>query len=151
MRGVPPSAACARVRAQVSLALDGELSQLEQALVARHLEGCPACRAYEAGAGTVTRLLRQAPLERLERPVSVRPPRRILLARVQAGAAALLVGVAAFAMASQLASHRSPSRLSPAAGVVRFPSQAQLERELALLEMVRPGAGLPRGGRETVT
>lgn len=150
MSAVPPSAVCERVRAQVSLALDGELSQLERAMVAAHLGRCPACRAYEAGVAAATRLLRQAPLERLQRPVSVRRPRQVLPARVQAGVAALIVGVAAFGIAGQLAPQPTRAPLPLEAGVARFPSQNQLERELAMLEMVRPGAGLPRGGRETV-
>ena len=43
MSAVYPLSVCARVREQVSLELDGELSQLEQRMLAAHLERCAAC------------------------------------------------------------------------------------------------------------
>jgi len=142
------SIVCERVRAQISLDLDGELSQLEQAMVASHLGRCPACRAYAADVRALTQMVRRAPLERMGRPVVVRRRRRVLSARLQAGAAAALLAVAALGISVGLASQGgSNDRLAPLPAAVRFPSQAQLEAELALLEVVRPGAPLPPAGK----
>jgi predicted anti-sigma-YlaC factor YlaD len=41
---------CARARFWVSLRIDGELSQLEGALLDAHLVRCPDCREFAAGA-----------------------------------------------------------------------------------------------------
>ncbi len=68
MRAVP-SLICDRVRSQVSLSLDGELSELERMMVARHLERCVDCRAFSDGAVEITNKIRTAPLERFERRV----------------------------------------------------------------------------------
>jgi anti-sigma factor RsiW len=73
--------ACERATQWVSLDLDGELSELEQAALARHLDGCARCREAAAETRDFTRLLRTAPLVELERPVEVTFPRR---ARVRA-------------------------------------------------------------------
>jgi predicted anti-sigma-YlaC factor YlaD len=59
--GIP--ARCERSREWVSLRLDGQLSTFEAALLDRHLRRCDDCRAFAAGAGAQTRLLRAAPLE----------------------------------------------------------------------------------------
>ena len=77
------SLVCSRVRSQVSLALDGELSQLEQAMVARHLEGCAACSTFRDDLTAVTRAMRQAPLAELERPVVLPRLRRARVAAVR--------------------------------------------------------------------
>lgn len=86
---------CDRVREYVSLKLDGELSQFEAALLAAHVDQCPACREFESRLNAATNVLREAPLERLQRPV-ILPPRRNLVPfrRVQAGLAVALVVVA---------------------------------------------------------
>ena len=52
------SAACDRVRAQISLELDSELSQLERAMVAAHVVRCAGCRAFRTGVTAVTRYSR---------------------------------------------------------------------------------------------
>ena len=41
---------CARTRFWVSLRIDGELSQLECALLDAHLSRCPECREFAVGA-----------------------------------------------------------------------------------------------------
>ena len=88
---------CDRVRSQVSLELDAELSQLEQAMVSRHLERCTDCRTFRDDLVTVTRALRQAPPERLAHPVAL--PR---VGRARAAAArgvAIRVGAVAAGIA----------------------------------------------------
>ena len=59
---------CERAQAWASLELDGELSQLERALLATHLRGCAACAETVAGMRALTAALRDAPLEPLDRP-----------------------------------------------------------------------------------
>jgi predicted anti-sigma-YlaC factor YlaD len=49
---------CARTRYRVSLRIDGELSQLEAALVDAHLKRCPACTEFATGAELTARKLR---------------------------------------------------------------------------------------------
>jgi predicted anti-sigma-YlaC factor YlaD len=90
---------CAPVREQISLGLDGELSEFEQAALLAHLDGCPSCRAFAAGAAEATAHLRTAPLEPLERRLATpaRPLRRVVRTAMRtstlgAAAAAAVVG-----------------------------------------------------------
>jgi anti-sigma factor RsiW len=82
MRAVP-TPICDRVRSQVSLELDGELSELERMMVARHLERCADCQAFRDRAVEITSTMRTAPLERFERGVVLPRLRRgrLLVAR----------------------------------------------------------------------
>ncbi|WP_075300816.1 MULTISPECIES: zf-HC2 domain-containing protein [unclassified Pseudonocardia] len=54
---------CQLCREVVSAALDGEAAPEERAAADVHLDGCPACRTYAAGAERVTRLTRVRPAE----------------------------------------------------------------------------------------
>ena len=71
-----PNPICERVRGQISLDLDGELSQFERALVARHVQRCPACAAFRATATSFTEALRSAPLESPQYPIALPSLRR---------------------------------------------------------------------------
>jgi anti-sigma factor RsiW len=84
------SHACDRARAQISARLDDELSELEAARLSTHLTRCAACQAYEADVTAVTSLVREAPLEQLEFPVSVARRRRSVVGRVELAAAVTL-------------------------------------------------------------
>jgi anti-sigma factor RsiW len=88
---VQPSRRCDRAREYASLALDGELSQFEHALLRAHLEQCNGCRSYNGGLVATTERLRNAPLERLERPITLPSRQRVSFRSVQAGLAAALV------------------------------------------------------------
>ncbi|MEN3313098.1 MAG: putative zinc-finger [Actinomycetota bacterium] len=82
---------CDRARAQISALLDAELSELEEADLRLHLDGCAACRTYHAGAVSVSESLRAAPLEQLDFPIVV-PNRRYVATRwIQAASAAAAV------------------------------------------------------------
>jgi anti-sigma factor RsiW len=82
---------CDRARAQISALLDAELSELEEADLRLHLDGCAACRMYHAGAVSISGSLRAAPLEQLDFPIVV-PNRRYIATRwIQAGSAAAAV------------------------------------------------------------
>lgn len=63
---------CERARSWTSLQVDGELSELEQALLDAHLERCPDCRAFADGVRGVDALLRAQPLEAPPQPVELR-------------------------------------------------------------------------------
>jgi anti-sigma factor RsiW len=126
MSAVPRTVVCDRVRAQISLRLDGELSQLESRMLASHLERCADCRAYEADVVRITEDIRSAPLERMQRPIVVRLPRRISALRLQAGVAAALA-VAVLGAVTQISAPESePAFASPE----RFPTSSQLTREV---------------------
>jgi predicted anti-sigma-YlaC factor YlaD len=68
---VTSSSVCEHARAQISLELDGELSQLGRAMVRAHLLRCARCRAFAGDVGAFTRQLRAAPFEQLSRPLPV--------------------------------------------------------------------------------
>jgi len=147
MSAVRPSVVCERVRAQVSLQLDDELSQLERRMLAAHLERCADCRSYADEVSAFTRTLREAPLEALERPLVLRRARRPSIARLQIGVAAGLA-VAILGAASQfpVSETQGPS-LSRFEGTKNLsPPSAVLEREQAILDVVRPGVTLPPPG-----
>jgi len=60
---------CDRAREWASLRLDGELSELERALLDAHTRNCAACAEYVADVGALTVALRSAELERPPRPI----------------------------------------------------------------------------------
>jgi predicted anti-sigma-YlaC factor YlaD len=140
MSRVDPSIICERMRGQISLELDGQLSQLERAMLEGHIDGCADCRSYQAEASAFTEELRNARLEPLQDPVVVRRPRRQVLARLQVGIAAMVM-LAAVGVATQLAGPErpGPARSASAGQVSRFPSRGELEREMAILESLQFG------------
>lgn len=82
---------CHRTRQQVSLHLDSELSELEDALMAAHLARCAACRSFAKDLETLTETLRAAPLaEQSVRFQLPRRPSRIGVARAGTAAAAAI-------------------------------------------------------------
>ena len=134
MTAVRPSLLCQRVREQVSLQLDDELSQLERRMLAAHLARCPDCHEFAEEIVAFTDELRNAPLEVLERPVVVQRPRRLAAVRLQAGVAAALA-FAALGLGTQLATSGPNSDLSLAsASVTHYPTQTELQRELAIIQ-----------------
>jgi anti-sigma factor RsiW len=147
MTRVRPSMICDRVRSQISLELDEELSQLERAMVAAHLERCPDCLAYKSEVGAFTQALREAPLERMSSPVVVRRTRRYVAARLQVGVAAA-VAVVALGVASQLASEEpaSPTGSRAESQQIRYPSLRRIEAEQELLNKMRSGQRLQLDG-----
>lgn len=147
MSAAYPQTVCTRVREQVSLELDGELSQLEQRMLAAHLERCPRCAAYAADVRVFTERMRSAPPAFMQRPVVVRRRSPLSAIRLQAGVAAAFA-LAALGLGTQLAS--SPERSS---SLARFegqptlsPPRAVLEREQAILRVVKAGRPLPPRG-----
>jgi anti-sigma factor RsiW len=87
----------------VSLRLDGELSQLEGALLERHLDRCPACAEFAADASALTRELRAAPPVRLGRPIELPLRHRVGYGFRHAGVWAAAASVAATALLAVMA------------------------------------------------
>src|SRR4051794_6877947 len=94
----PP--ACDRARTWASLRLDGELSELEAALLDAHLKRCARCAEVAAGLEGVTRAVRAAGLEQPSEPTWVPRVRRHGSLRAFYAAAASVVALAAVAMAA---------------------------------------------------
>lgn len=147
MSVVHASTVCERAREQVSLSLDGELSQLEHRLLDAHLARCGACAAYAADVASFTQQVRSAPLESPRQPVVVRRHRTFAPARIQVIAAAALAFLAV-GIAGQLSatSSEQPSLSRFDRKPNLSPPQAVLEREQAILRVVRPGTPLPPPG-----
>jgi anti-sigma factor RsiW len=132
---------CARARFWASLRIDGELSELESALLDAHLSRCVECCAIVAGFEDSTRGLRAAPLMK---PAPTAVPhggtsRRVLAAMFVAAV------VAVAAIAGGLVHHESSptTTRSPTVSVVASvdtPDQLRRLRRTTLLNQ-RP---LPR-------
>lgn len=135
---------CERVRAHVSIDLDGELSELEQKMRDAHLVRCPACRAYSADVVSFTTKLRNAPLEEIGRPIHIHLPRRVALGRVHAGLAAA-VAIAVTGTVLQLgmpAPDRAPTRNNLPS---RFPTLTEGRNEMK--QVIADGRAFERRGR----
>jgi anti-sigma factor RsiW len=120
--------ACDRMRELFSAALDGELSELDQARLDAHLAACAGCRAYADTTAGASMLLRETPLEELTVPIVV-PGRRLAVARklqVAAAAAAVAATVglsAAVGTIEHPASSHAPTRSAAPSAKLRFPDQ----------------------------
>ena len=145
MNVVRSSIACQRIREQVSLRLDAELSQLELRMVAAHLERCAECHAFEESVREFTEGLRAAPLQSPRAPILVqRAHRRVSLSAAQISVAATLA-VAVLGVLSQVGLPGSPDagvdgRL-PTTNL--FKTSWQPEREIRLLDTNLPGTERP--------
>jgi predicted anti-sigma-YlaC factor YlaD len=138
----PNSHLCERARAWSSLRTDGELSELESALLDAHLGRCDACRGFASGTEVVAGALRAA---RLERPLPlVLVPRR---AR-HAGLRALQVAAAVVVVVSAgiVAAVSGPSGHAAAAKPISM--VASVDSPDRLRELRRPA--LVGQGRTTV-
>jgi hypothetical protein len=101
-------------------------------MLSAHLRRCADCAAYADDVTTFTDQIRYAPMEVLQRPVVVQRRRRLSAIRLQAGLAAALA-FAALGLGTQLASGPS-AELSAFGTVTRYPTQAELQREIAILQ-----------------
>lgn len=139
--------ACDCAREAMSLALDGELSELGQVRLDAHLERCAGCRAYDAESSALTEALRLAPREQMAVPIVLPRRHRLSVARLlQAGAAVAAVALVAGLSAvhgvgqRQAASAVPHMKLSPTAGLgrddelspVRLPPSSHSRRAIAL-------------------
>lgn len=129
---------CERAREWSSLRLDGELSELEEALLDKHLEDCAVCEAFDAGLRANSELLRTAPMARpssgFEVPAAGR--RRAGVSRILAVAGVLGAAALGSVVGSTL-DRPAPSPAKPAAQV------SFLTRDVSQLRQI------PRGKRVT--
>jgi predicted anti-sigma-YlaC factor YlaD len=108
--GAVLSVECERARAWVSLGLDGELSEVEEALLRAHVGRCAACAEFAHDVDGLTQEIRTTwP----QRPVAVRVSlhrRRAATRTLQLGAAAAVVAFAAGfgSLAGSLTTHSGP-------------------------------------------
>jgi predicted anti-sigma-YlaC factor YlaD len=119
---------CERARFWASLRLDGELSELEGALLDAHLARCAGCQGVVEGFAASTTALRSATPEHIA-PVALGLPRspRRLFATV-AVAAVLVLGVIAGGFASgQVLREAAPAR-HVVAVVASFETPDQIRR-----------------------
>jgi anti-sigma factor RsiW len=144
---------CDRARQWSSLRVDGELSELEDVLLEKHLGGCPECRSFEADLHSAAHVLRTSPVEApvVTFGVPARPAVRFPVSRRVAVAA---VAVAAVAVAAALGSlvgstlHRPAARPEPQAPQVSWITDDLADlRQLHRRQYVRPLAPARRGSR----
>ena len=139
MRTFPTSWACDRAREAVSLALDGELSQLEWALLERHLDRCPACAEFSADVSALTHQLRAAEVVRLERPIELPIRRRVGHGLRHAGgwAAAASVAVTALIAVTALSAQRAHPGV-PVPNVKLSTNQDLVDQRALRIAQMRP-------------
>jgi predicted anti-sigma-YlaC factor YlaD len=92
--GAVLSMECEHARARASLALDGELSQVERAHLRAHVGRCTDCAAFARELDGLTQELRSAPFQRPRERVPARR-RRPAARRLQLGLVAAVVAFAA--------------------------------------------------------
>jgi hypothetical protein len=132
----PGHGPCERAREWSSLRLDGELSELEEALLERHLEACALCAAFDAGLRTSTGLIRTAPLARPSRGFEVPAAKRTRLRSSRLLAVAGVLSAAALgSIVGSTLDRPAPSSDRPAAQV------SFLTRDVSQLRQI------PRGKR----
>jgi anti-sigma factor RsiW len=134
---------CERARSWASLRADGELSELESALLDAHLGRCPSCSALACGTEEIAAALRAAPLER-PAPVELpaQPVARTGLRALQVVAAVAVVAGAGVVAAATGPSSR-PAAAKPVAMVAGADSPDRL-RELRRPALVEQGRIIPR-------
>jgi len=140
---------CERAREWASLRLDGELSELERALLDAHTRNCAACAEYVAEIGAFTTAIRFAELEQLPRPVALPLRRSFAWATraFQAGAATAAVLAITAGVSLQVGRNSStrahlPGRLpanmiqsgpnSESDTLIRVPKLATMKGELGI-------------------
>lgn len=99
---------CERTRRSLSVSLDHELTEFEQALVGAHVERCEPCFAFQRRITEVTAAVRAAPLERLSMPIMLPAARRT--GRLSTGRLASAAGAAAVAALAYLGLEAAPDR-----------------------------------------
>lgn len=99
---------CERTRRSLSVSLDHELTEFEQAFIGAHLERCELCFAFQHRITEVTAAVRAAPLERLSMPIVLPAARRT--GRLAAGRLASAAGAAAVAALAFFGLEAAPDR-----------------------------------------
>lgn len=141
-----PTRQCERCREWVSLHLDAELSEFEEAVLRRHLRACAECRSFAQDVRGATALLRSARLAdvRPRVPVSVPVRRRRhagALRGISFGAAAAAASIVAVFASGVPGDQRSDSATAVKLAGAGNPDLASL-RALRRAELHMPSATL---------
>jgi predicted anti-sigma-YlaC factor YlaD len=134
---------CERARSWASLRADGELSELESALLDAHVSRCSSCRAFARGTEEIAGALRAARLER-PAPVALRLQRagRAGLRALQVAAA-----IAVVVTAGVFAAFSGPSGSTNAVKAVAMVADgdsADMLRRLRRPALIAQGRTVPR-------
>jgi hypothetical protein len=144
MRQIP--LLCERACRWASLRVDGELSELESALLDDHLGRCRSCRVFAGGVEAVSATLAAARLERPAPLALLIPRRRRPLLR--SAVAATLVGAAGIAAVVGGQTGQGPvSALRPVVMVQGGDSANEL-RELRRWSLIDQGRPIPRNRQD---
>lgn len=138
---VTRSRSCDQARSLVSLRLDDELSELEQALLDAHLGACAACAAFSVDVLAATAQLRSAPLERLDHPVALPAPTRRYLRNLQTAAAGAVAAAAVVAGVIGVTPQLLESGASELRSATRFQEPVSPRWELQLRRQAEPAEG----------
>ena len=141
--GVVLTPECEHAHALASLALDGELTEVEQARLRAHVARCAACAGFARDVDVLTRELRSAPLTR---PAVVEMPRRRRSAgmrsfQVLAASAAIACAAGLGSLAGSLHSTPAPVFISATTGTL---SGATADAALAPRRQVPAGRVVDR-------
>jgi predicted anti-sigma-YlaC factor YlaD len=147
---------CDRARAWVSLRLDDEISEFEEALLETHLDRCASCREFEETVRGAVVVLRAQPLEEIEHAVAVSGRRRLGVGRgAVASVAAVVAAVVGVTTVLSTQAWKGPSTHIPAprpVAVVRDDQDIKQLRALRVLQLGgRPPAGSGVGSFGAVT
>jgi anti-sigma factor RsiW len=146
---------CERARMWASLQLDGELSELERALLDAHLARCEACSVYVREVRAATEGLRAAELERPAHPIALPTRRRLVRPAYVSAAAALIaaaVGLGALVSSldspgTRIARSADATELNPVTAgenvLIREVRLAFIEGEKARSRALQRGLGIP--------
>jgi predicted anti-sigma-YlaC factor YlaD len=117
--GAVRTAQCERARLWVSLALDGELSEIEEAALRVHVGSCAACAGFELDVVALTKELRSAPLVR-PAAEAVAPRRRrsptVRVLQLSAAAAAVVLAAGLGTLVGSLSSRSVPTATTERTG-----------------------------------
>jgi predicted anti-sigma-YlaC factor YlaD len=134
---------CERAKSWASLRADGELSELESALLDAHLGRCPSCRTFAHGTEEIAVALRSARLQK-PAPFAIAPRRaRHTGLRALQVAAAVAIVVSAGVVAAVSGPSRTTAAAKPVAMVAGVDSPDRL-RELRRPGLVAQGRSIPR-------
>jgi predicted anti-sigma-YlaC factor YlaD len=101
---------CDQAREYVSLALDGELAEVERMRLDAHVDSCPECQAFQTDVEAVASRIRAAEPEQPAYPVVLPRTRRLSVRSIQVGAAAAaVVAIVAAGSVFQVLGPRSAS------------------------------------------
>jgi anti-sigma factor RsiW len=115
--------------------VDHEYSQLERARRAAHVAHCAECRAFGVEVREFTRLLREAPPERLTRPITIPRPRTAAQSLRLTGVAAAAMVLTLIGLSAQLATDFvGQGGQSARSGPTVFLTGQDLESEIEVIE-----------------